>query len=110
MSIKKVSSRYLGHKDKCKFKDCTCRSCLVVVERQKITAARVAHLRQQRKLEIKRGSSVMSNSEYNPLTEEEEYVLSRHLQKKNEEELSKLGTYIAHAVSSPTHSRVLLRF
>lgn len=71
-----------GHKEKCEFKDCTCRSCLVVVERQKITAARVAHLRQQRKVAAKRGLHGKEFSEYNPLTEEEEYVLSSHLRRK----------------------------
>ncbi|XP_066911688.1 protein doublesex-like isoform X2 [Clytia hemisphaerica] len=73
-----------GHKEKCEFKDCTCRSCLVVVERQKITAARVAHLRQQRKVAAKRGVAIPNHkySHYNPLTEEEEYILSSPLQKK----------------------------
>lgn len=75
---------FLGHKEKCEFKDCTCRSCLVVVERQKITAARVAHLRQQRKVAAKRGVAIPNHkySHYNPLTEEEEYILSSPLQKK----------------------------
>ena len=86
-TIEIVSSLFLllsGHKEKCEFKNCTCRSCLVVVERQKITAARVAHLRLQRKSASKR---INENNrhliEQNPLTEEEEFVLSTHLEEKN---------------------------
>ena len=54
----------------------------MVVERQKITAARVAHLRQQRKLAGKRGLNNLPYPAYSPLTEEEDYVLSRHLEKR----------------------------
>ena len=39
-----------GHKHFCKWKNCACARCQVVVERQRITASRVASLRQQRKL------------------------------------------------------------
>ncbi|XP_065656207.1 uncharacterized protein LOC101235288 [Hydra vulgaris] len=72
-----------GHKEKCKFKDCVCRSCLVVLERQKVTAARVAHLRHQRKVAERKGLS--SYHDFNALTEEEEYVLSQNYETRNEE-------------------------
>ena len=39
-----------GHKHCCPWRNCNCERCQVVIERQKITAARVASLRQQRKL------------------------------------------------------------
>lgn len=39
-----------GHKHFCQWKNCNCSRCQVVVERQRITASRVASLRQQRKL------------------------------------------------------------
>ncbi|XP_066916246.1 doublesex- and mab-3-related transcription factor 3a-like [Clytia hemisphaerica] len=39
-----------GHKHFCQWKNCTCARCQVVVERQRITASRVASLRQQRKI------------------------------------------------------------
>ena len=72
-----------GHKEKWEFKECVCRSCLVVVERQKITAARVAHLRYQRKVATK--NALHTNMRYthpSPLTKEEEFVLSSQLQTK----------------------------
>jgi len=44
----------------------------------------VAHLRQQRKAAAKRGQQLGGKecAHYNPLTEEEEYVLSSHLRRK----------------------------
>ena len=83
----KCTSFFLGHKEKCEFKECVCRSCLVVVERQKITAARVAHLRYQRKMEAKKALYTnMGYTQSNPLTEEEEFVLSSQLQAKKKNE------------------------
>ena len=39
-----------GHKHCCPWRNCNCERCQVVIERQKITAARVASLRLQRKM------------------------------------------------------------
>ena len=49
-----------GHKHFCNWKNCSCARCQVVVERQRITASRVASLRQQRKLVSDPSSVTMS--------------------------------------------------
>ncbi len=72
-----INNELKGHKEKCQFKDCECRLCLMVVERQKITAIRVAHLRHQRKIDKQRAKKFYSA--YPPLTEEEDYVLSNYM-------------------------------
>lgn len=48
-----------GHKYKCAFRKCVCTKCRNVAERQRVTAKRVAHLREKRK---QNGSPSRSNS------------------------------------------------
>lgn len=38
-----------GHKRECQWKDCTCAKCLMVTEKRRVTAVRVAVLRRERK-------------------------------------------------------------
>ena len=41
-----------GHKRQCQWKDCTCPKCMMVTEKRRVTAVRVASLRRERKQRI----------------------------------------------------------
>ena len=43
-----ILSELRGHKHQCRFKDCSCNECLIMAERQRLTAARIALYRQQK--------------------------------------------------------------
>ena len=43
-----ILSDLRGHKHQCRFRDCQCTECMIVAERQRITAARIALYRTQK--------------------------------------------------------------
>lgn len=57
-----------GHKHFCQWKNCTCQRCQVVVERQRITASRVASLRQQRKINASMRGGFSNNLKFHENT------------------------------------------